>query len=133
MDHQRVRALGATAEKGAKASATEARIQTAIGVVTGQGEIEIVGASPVREPGRDELAVGLDYERLGALGATAEKGAKASATEGRVQAAIGVVTGQGEVEIAGTPAIGEPRCHDLAVGLDHQCVGALGVTPKEGA
>ena len=97
----------------------EVRIEAAVGVVTGEGEV--VGARVVGGAGGHDLPVGLDRHAVGAVGASGEVGQDlAAGAEARVQAPVRVVTCQGKVGVA---VVGPVTGHDdFSVRLDRRCI-----------
>src|SRR5439155_2284827 len=90
-------------------------VQGTVGVVARQGEV--TGATGVGNPRSDDLVVGLDGEAVGLVAGPPEvSGHPPTGAEVDVQAAVGVVTRQGEV--TGATGVGKARSDDFAVGLD---------------
>ena len=79
--------------RGCEPVAGEARVEVAVGLVTGQGEV------PLRLAGDDEIAICIQRQRMGPVGAPTEVGGQAAITGKRgVESAVAVVTDQGEVQ-----------------------------------
>ena len=82
--------------------------------------------------GGDELAVGLDGERDGGVLAAEVGGDDPAAAEARVEAPVGVVADEREVA-QGARDLGRKPGHDeLAVGLDRDRFGLVGVAADVG-
>ena len=110
---QRIRFVVSAEVSGDGASIAELRIESAIGVVSSQGEVT------TRDTGSHDLSIALDGH--GPYGITAARyiGDDRSAdAEGPVERAIRVVSGQREVFV-GTGA-GYTRSNDSTIGLDGQ-------------
>ena len=85
---------------GHLAAAAEGRVQAAVGVVAGQGEVE-VAAVMAADPATTILPSGCSTSAPALSLSPAEVGGHlAAAAEGGVEAAVGVVAGQGEVVAA---------------------------------
>ena len=96
-------------------------------LVARQGEVKTVAS--ICTSRRYEFAIGLDSQGESHVKAAGEvSGDPAAATEGRVQAAIRVITRQGEVKISAGICI--PRYHQLAISLDGEGAG-LGRVARE--
>ena len=95
----------------------EARVERAVRVVAGEGEIGRLAAAPA--PDSDDLAVAPGRHPARLVGAAEVGRLLAVAGEARVERAVGVVAGEREVVAAGPPA---RRHDDLAVGLDRHAV-----------
>src|SRR5262249_2643275 len=98
------------------AAGAEGRVEAAVGVVPGQGEILDVVLGIEDGPQGPDPPVGLDRNAAPPAAGRAWQGgaALAAAAEAGVEAAVRVVTGQDEAL---------PRGHDLAIGLDGQALG----------
>ena len=87
----------------------ERGVEGAVGVEAGDCE---VGAAAIGEPSKQDLAVGLNGDGGGLVVEAEVDGLLAIRAEGRVESAVGVNTGDGEV-VVGARCIGEPGKHDL--------------------
>ncbi len=85
---------------------------------------EIVVTDSVSISGRHDLAIDLHRQSIGLIKAAAEIGGEqAIATEGGVQAAIGIVAHQGEIIVTDNPGISGDQ--DLAIGLHRHSLGII--------
>jgi hypothetical protein len=115
--------IGVLGKVGRDLSAlAEAVVEGAVRVVTGKGEFARAGRrrtdgpSPARN---NQLAVGLNCERTGAVHHPAEVGQHPSAgAEGLVERAVHVVAGEREVEAGHVVRLGSAGRDDLAVRLE---------------
>ena len=103
---------------------SKGRIEAAVAVIAGQ--CKVPGAARLgRTTRHHDLAIRLDGDAPGLVVRAGEVGGDLPINiEGRVQAAVAVVAGQGEV--IGAEAIARTtRHHDLAIGLDGDAVGIV--------
>src|SRR5439155_1226945 len=111
------------------ASASKARIERAVRVVTDQSEIIIRPGITVAC--RDDLAVRLDRDREGFVDYTQKISRHlAGAPKARIERAVRIVTDQSEIIIR--PVISVACRDDLAIRLDRDRVGLVDDTPNSG-
>src|SRR5438034_4475815 len=96
------------------AAGAERRIETPVGAVAGNAKVVKPGEGTLHGAGRDDVAVGLQRDGEGLVGAPGEISRHlATGSERRVEAAIRVVAGNGEVGPGPGPR--PSGHHDLAV------------------
>ena len=95
----------------------EARVERAVGVVADEREVAVDARRAGREPGDDDLAVGLDGDRVGLVAAAEDVGRDDPVgAEAGVGRAVGPVADDAEVAVREARRVGAADGDDPAVG-----------------